>query len=105
MIRPVILSVLALVTCNASLCAQNQKTSDDTDIPLPKAFYHKPGIVISPYKPYNLIDVKHLKPGNAAYDPTTAQIDPKTGKPDISTAKIFIIPAAKKTTTESSGSS
>lgn len=59
----------------------------------PEAFPHKKGFVISPYKPYNVVEVKHLKPGNLAYDPTTVTKDPKTGKDDFSKAKIFRVPA------------
>lgn len=60
-----------------------------------EAYYYKPGYVISPYKPYNVLDVKHLKPGNLAYDPFTAPKDPTTGKTMISSAKIFRVPAPK----------
>ena len=60
-----------------------------------EAYPHKPGYVISPFKPYNVLDVKHLKTGNLAYDPFTAPKDPTTGKIDIRKAKIFRVPAPK----------
>lgn len=60
---------------------------------IPNAFYHKKGYVISPYKPYNVLNVKHLKVGDYARDPSTALINPKTQKADLKTAKIFRIPS------------
>ena len=68
----------------------------DPDKKYPTAWYYKPGFVISPYKPYNVLEVKHLKPGDYAYDPFTAIINPSTNKREISTAKIFKIPAPPK---------
>ena len=49
-------------------------------------------LVISPYRPYNLIDVSGYKSGGIAGDPSTAVIDRKTGKPIASTARMFRIP-------------
>jgi hypothetical protein len=49
-------------------------------------------LVISPYRPYNLIDVTGYKKGAIAGDPSTAQKDPKTGKIIESTSKYFRIP-------------
>lgn len=51
-----------------------------------------PNMVISPYRPYNLIDVTGYKKGDIAGDPSTAQKDPKTGKIIESTSKYFRIP-------------
>ena len=51
-----------------------------------------PNMVISPYKPYNLIDVKGYKSGEVVGDPSTAITDPKTGKVVLSTSKHFLIP-------------
>lgn len=48
--------------------------------------------VISPYKPYNLITVKGYKSGDIVGDPSTAKINPKTGKIIESTAKYFRLP-------------
>lgn len=49
-------------------------------------------MVISPYRPYNLIDVKGYRSGDIAGDPSTARTDPKTGKIIESTSKYFRIP-------------
>jgi hypothetical protein len=51
-----------------------------------------PDHYISPYKPYNPIVAKGFKSGQLAGDPSTIKNDPKTGKPDLSTMKIFKIP-------------
>ena len=51
-----------------------------------------PKMVISPYHPYNLIDVTGYSKGDIAGDPSTARKDPKTGKIIESTAKYFRIP-------------
>lgn len=48
--------------------------------------------VVSPYKPHNLIDVSDIRRGHLARDPSTAEIDSKTGKPIYGTGKIFRIP-------------
>jgi len=61
----------------------------------PVAFHYKPGFVISPYKPHNILSVKHLKAGDLAYDPTTAQKNEKTGKIILKTALKFRIPLPK----------
>lgn len=34
----------------------------------------RPGVVVSPYKPYNLVGVKNYKSGDKARDPYTKQI-------------------------------
>lgn len=47
---------------------------------------------ISPYRPYNPIVAKGFRSGQTAGDPSTIKNDPKTGKPDLSTMKIFQIP-------------
>ena len=55
-------------------------------------YYHKNGYVISPYKPHNIMNVKGMTSGHLARDPSTAAVDPTTGKPIMKTAKIFRIP-------------
>ena len=47
--------------------------------------------VISPYKPYNVIDVKGYKSGDIVGDPSTGTLDDK-GKLIPNTAKHFRIP-------------
>ena len=49
-------------------------------------------LIISPYKPFNLIDVTGYKSGDTVGDPSTAQLDPATQKPIMSTSKHFLIP-------------
>ena len=48
-------------------------------------------MVISPYRPYNLIDVKGYKSGEIVGDPSTATLD-SAGKPIPSTIKNFRLP-------------
>lgn len=80
----------------ASCSAPNGIADSDVDFDdnYPVAFYQKKGYVISPYKPHNIIDVRNMTPGHLARDPSTAEIDSKTGKPNMNTAKIFRIPDA-----------
>ncbi|MGJ8673655.1 hypothetical protein [Rubritalea sp.] len=47
---------------------------------------------ISPYRPYNVINVKGVRPGLLVRDISTAKTG-ANGKPDLATAKIFRIPA------------
>lgn len=60
--------------------------------PLATPIEGKPGQVISPFKPHNVIDVRGYRSGQLARDPSTAPIDKTTGKADINQAKIFEIP-------------
>ena len=98
------IGVLALITSLGSAAAETTSKSAKAVKPeavkinkskVRDAFYHKKGYVISPFKPYNILDVKHLKPGNYAYDPTTATVNPKTGKLDFRSGKIFRVPSPK----------
>ena len=95
-------SILACSLFPATLSAETQESKEKakkeskskpakTKV-YPMAFVHKKGYVISPYRPYNIIDVRHLSPGDHACDPSTATINPKTGKLDLLTGKIFVIP-------------
>ncbi|BDS08298.1 hypothetical protein NT6N_33380 [Oceaniferula spumae] len=52
----------------------------------------KKGMVISPYRPYNVIDVTGYRSGDIVGDPSTASVDPATGQPIPSTSKHFRIP-------------
>ena len=60
----------------------------------------QPGVALSPYPPYSLIDVTGLESGAIALDPSTIPIDPETGKqyvneegfPDYTKAKGFRVP-------------
>ena len=101
---------LTLVAASLSLLAScsNSATQSGGDITnpalkgknFPTAYAHKKNIVISPYKPYNLINVKSIKPGQFARDMSTA-VKGADGKPIKSSAKIFQVPVpAKKAVTK-----
>jgi len=52
----------------------------------------KTNMVISPFRPYNVIDVKGYRSGDIVGDPSTAQTDSATGKLNLNTSKHFRIP-------------
>ena len=61
----------------------------------------KANTVISPYPPYNVIDITGFKSGDKLCDPSTIPNDPATGKPyinpatgreDVKRGKYFIVP-------------
>lgn len=52
----------------------------------------RPHMVVSPYHPYNLIDVADYKSGDVVGDPSTASTDLATGKVRLETSKLFRIP-------------
>ena len=52
----------------------------------------RPNMVVSPYRPYNIIDVKGYRSGDIVGDPSTAKANPKTGQLDSTTAKYFRVP-------------
>jgi len=59
---------------NTSAIAPPPPAPVDTDN-FPKAFTtDTPGIVISPYKPYDKVNVKNFRPGDLAKDPTTGKV-------------------------------
>ena len=49
-------------------------------------------MVLSPFRPYNIIDVTGYSRGDIVGDPSTALINPRTDKRDPKTAKTFRIP-------------
>ena len=49
-------------------------------------------MVVSPYRPYNVIDISGYKSGDIVGDPSTAAVNPSTGKRDANTIKHFRIP-------------
>jgi hypothetical protein len=71
---------------------QPAKPKQTSGYPLATPIEGKPGQVISPYKPHNVIDVRGYRSGQLARDPSTAPIDKETGKSDINQARIFEIP-------------
>ncbi len=48
--------------------------------------------VISPYRPYNIIDTSGYRSGDIVGDLSTAQVDPATGKLILNTSKHLRIP-------------
>ncbi|MFD2158216.1 hypothetical protein ACFSW8_04840 [Rubritalea tangerina] len=88
------LAAALLVSCSNSTTVSDQTNPVVADKKFPAAFPYKDSKtqVISPYKPYNVINVKGLKSGHLARDVSTAKVDKSTGKPDLSTAKIFRVP-------------
>ena len=92
-------TIISALTLNLQAATESKKQEKSkvhyTKIKFPMGFAHSKGKVISPFRPYNILDVSHLKPGDLAKDPTTAVVNPKTGKPDMSTAKIFRVPQPK----------
>lgn len=91
----------ASVSLLASCASSSSGSSDDNINPVikdksyPSAHPYKKNIVISPYRPHNLINVKGIKPGHFARDMSTADKG-SDGKPIVSSAKIFKVPVAVK---------
>jgi len=81
----------AAATSNAEVPAPT--VEGQTGVPLAKPSPDgKKNTVISPYSPYNLIDVTGYSSGEIVGDPSTATVNPSTGKLDLSTAKHFRLP-------------
>lgn len=82
----------------------SQAGGSSAEVPAPKIEgYHKipmgkrtpdgkTNMVISPYRPYNIIDVTGYRSGDIVGDPSTAQVDPATGKLILNTSKHLRIP-------------
>jgi hypothetical protein len=49
-------------------------------------------MVVSPFRPYNIIDVKGYRSGDIVGAPSTAKVNATTGKLDTNTSKRFRIP-------------
>ena len=97
----ILLLITASAACLIPACSSNQgsgavpapEVAALNKIPLARPHpTGKKNMVISPYRPYNIIDVKGYRKGDIAGDPSTAKTDPKTGKIIESTAKYFRIP-------------
>ncbi|MFT5883470.1 MAG: hypothetical protein ACI9FG_001985 [Crocinitomicaceae bacterium] len=90
--------LLLLASCSNSNTADGDLNPvvADKNFPVAHQYQTSSSQVISPYRPYNVINVKGMKPGHLARDTSTAKLD-SAGKPIISTAKIFRIPEFKKT--------
>ena len=49
-------------------------------------------MVVSPFRPYNIIDISGYRSGDIVGDPSTAKVNPATGRRDSNTVKHFRIP-------------
>jgi len=85
----------------AGLTSASRSTSAEVPAPrfstekVPLGYPHPAGkahMVVSPYRPYNVIDVKGFYSGNIVGDPSTGKIDPASGMVIPGTAKRFRIP-------------
>ncbi|MGJ8677915.1 MAG: hypothetical protein ACSHX0_10390 [Akkermansiaceae bacterium] len=95
------IAFVALTSCAENLPTGSSNTSA-TVSPTTKAMSKIPlgirpesgsnDLIISPYKPYNLIDVKGFKSGQVVGDPSTISTDPKTGQAIPSSIQTFRIP-------------
>ena len=99
--KTILFLITASAACLIPACSPDQGSGsvpapEVTELSsIPVARPHPTGqknMVISPYRPYNIIDVKGYRKGDIAGDPSTAKTDPKTGKIIESTAKYFRIP-------------
>jgi len=89
-----LLSTLSALALFSSCTPQPTNTNTATAGSHPTAYpTDKKNLVISPFAPHNILDVKGMSPGNLAKDPTTAAIDPNTKKVISGSAKIFRIPS------------
>jgi len=64
---------------------------DNLNVPVGRALEGQKNRVISPFRPYNVIDVSGYKSGDIVGDPSTGSVDAK-GKLVPGTAKHFRIP-------------
>lgn len=97
------LLVLGLASCADTPSAQIAPGATGAEVPAPSIDTKKiplahpdpqgrANMVVSPYRPYNVIDVKGYRSGNIVGDPSTAKVDPATGKLNPNTAKFFRLP-------------
>lgn len=93
----------ALASC-APLPNGSQAGGSSAEVPAPKIEGYgkipmgrrtpdgKTNRVISPYSPYNIIDVTGYRSGDIVGDSSTAQVNPATGKLILNTSKHLRIP-------------
>ena len=100
--------LLTLVAAALTSCAPfptgSQAGGSSAEVPAPKIEAYgkipmgrrtpdgKTNMVISPYRPYNIINVTGYRSGSIVGDPSTAQVDPATGKLILNTSKHLRIP-------------
>lgn len=99
--KPLALTFVTLASLSIAACTSSQLNTSvggqpaaefTKEYPLAYPYKKSTRLVISPFRPYNLIDIKGLRPNQLARDISTAKADPVTKKPITSTAKIFRIP-------------
>ena len=95
-------TVVALASC--APFPGSQSASSDSDVQAPQAKKHKKvptgypdpqgraNMVVSPYRPYNSIDITGYGSGDIVGDRSTAIVNPATGRVELSTSKYFRIP-------------
>lgn len=67
----------------------NRYSKAPTGYPDPQG---RTNMVVSPYRPYNIINVTGYRSGDIVGDPSTAVVNLSTGRRDPSTSKYFRIP-------------
>ena len=95
---------LAIASCVPTPTSGNNPSTSGSEVPAPqiqdlsKIPVGRPdptgraNMVISPYRPYNIIDVKGYRSGEIVGDPSTGKANPSTGQLDSRTAKFFRVP-------------
>lgn len=99
-----LLAAATLASCAPYPASEGVSRNEDARVPAPelKEFRKIPTghpdprgrshMVVSPYRPYNIIDISGYQSGDVVGDPSTAIVNPATGKRDPSTAKYFRVP-------------
>ncbi len=91
----VLVSATILTLASSSCVVPRSETLTGGIASYPTARLHptNKNYVVMPWQPHNAVDVTGFKPGQLGRDPYTATVDPKTGKKDKNTGRIFQIPA------------
>jgi len=96
-IIPSIVGISALLIASCSPTNTNSSTIGQKKHPIAKPLLNSAGKpikdqYISPFFPHNPIIAEGFKSGQLAGDPSTIKKNTKTGKPDLSTLKVFKLP-------------
>ena len=107
------IALLAITAALLAACAPDtpslhpmgpRSSSSGTEVPAPQVAGQanvpvgrrtpdgKANMVVSPFRPYNVIDVKGYRSGDIVGDRSTARTDSATGKLNLNTSKHFRIP-------------
>ncbi|MFC5049476.1 hypothetical protein ACFPK9_02415 [Rubritalea spongiae] len=91
------ITAFALLSLNSCTNTPNSGDAASANPKYPDAYpvAGDPNKVVSPYRPYNVINVKGICQGHFVRDMSTAKKG-ADGKPDPATAKIFRVPAPTK---------